>query len=79
MCPFPLQVSTDSRQIFRLIHRINLASTPEELQTSLKADGLSDEDIDAFFIFCSGTGAINPLSSYPNAPNNALLWILLDH
>ena len=60
-----LQLSADSPQIFRLIHRINLASTPEELRTSLKADGLSDEDVDAFFIYCSGAFDVDPWTSIP--------------
>jgi dipeptidyl-peptidase-3 len=44
----------ESPQIFRLIHRINLAQTPEDLRKSQIAAGFSEDDVDAFFIFCSG-------------------------
>lgn len=50
-----LQLSQESPQIFRLLHRINLAQSPEELRNVYKgSEDISDEDLDAFFIYCSG-------------------------
>ena len=49
-------MSLEAPQIFRLIHRINVAQTPQELRETLMdpAHGLDEDDIRAFFIFCSG-------------------------
>ena len=56
---FGFQLSLEAPQLFRLVHRINLAQTPQELRETLKdpAHGLDEDDIRAFFIFCGGKPA----------------------
>jgi dipeptidyl-peptidase-3 len=54
LIPICLQLSQESPQIFRLLHRINIAQTPDELRQSFKNSTLTKEDFDAFFIYSSG-------------------------
>lgn len=48
------QTSPESPQIFRLIHSINTAQDVESLKETATAAGLSDVELNAYLIYCSG-------------------------
>eukprot|EP00096_Caligus_rogercresseyi_P009060 TRINITY_DN3009_c0_g1_i1.p1 TRINITY_DN3009_c0_g1~~TRINITY_DN3009_c0_g1_i1.p1 ORF type:complete len:809 (-),score=242.44 TRINITY_DN3009_c0_g1_i1:90-2228(-) len=49
-----LQTSRESPQIYRLITRINRLTSLESLVEAAKEKGISDEDLEAYFCYCSG-------------------------
>ena len=51
-----LQTSPESPDIFRLIHRINLAEDSSKLRLRTREAGVSDEDFEAYLLYCSGFG-----------------------
>merc|ERR1719500_1595187 len=49
-----LQTSPESPDIFRLVHKINTAQPVSELKTSLLGAGLTEQEVTAYLVYCSG-------------------------
>merc|ERR1719350_2647227 len=49
-----LQTSPESPDIFRLIHKINCSQPVEELRSGLQEAGLTEQEVTAYFVYCSG-------------------------
>jgi len=49
-----LQTSPESPDIFRLVHRINTAEDVANLKASALAAGLTEQEANAYWIYCSG-------------------------
>jgi len=49
-----LQTSPESPDIFRLIHKINTSQPVSELKADLAAAGLTEQEITAYLVYCSG-------------------------
>jgi len=49
-----LQTSPESPDIFRLVHKINTSQPVSELKTSLLGAGLTDQEVTAYLVYCSG-------------------------
>ena len=52
-----LQTSPESPGIFRLMHRINMAESVEELREACVAKDIPEVDLKSFLVYCSGVYA----------------------
>ena len=58
-----LQTSPESPGIFRLMHRINMAQSVEELREACVTKDITEVDFKSFLVYCSGIYA-NMVCSY---------------
>jgi len=49
-----LQTSSESPDIFRLIHKINCCQSVGELRSDLQQSGLTEQEVTAYLVYCSG-------------------------